>query len=85
MLDDLFVQPLQVVEVAGAITGQFLGAAQPVAVTLLRTGEALPYGYKGGVLTLTVPEHLKAGKVTDVIRVDFGKDFNPGPFSFKHW
>ncbi len=60
-------------------------AAKPVAVTLLRTGEKLPYKYENKTLKFTVPEQLKARKVTDVIKVEFGDDFDPEPFLFKHW
>ncbi|WP_322607503.1 alpha-L-fucosidase [Pontiella agarivorans] len=63
----------------------FNGAGKPVAVTLMRTGDKLPFEYKNGVLKLTVPEKLKAGKVTDVIIVEFGKDFDLKPYLFTHW
>jgi hypothetical protein len=51
----------------------------------MRTGEVLPYDYKEGTLKLVVPKQLKAGKVTDVIVVRFGDDFDIEPFLFKHW
>ncbi|MHC5102190.1 MAG: alpha-L-fucosidase [Planctomycetota bacterium] len=60
-------------------------AAKPVSVTLMRTGDVLPYDYKEGTLKLVVPKQLKAGKVTDVIVVRFGDDFDIEPFLFKHW
>ena len=32
-----------------------------------------------------IPESLKAGNVTDVVKVEFNLDFNPEPYLFKHW
>lgn len=60
-------------------------AKNPVAVTLMRTGDKLAYDYKGGTLKVSIPDHLKAKKVTDVVIVEFGKDFDYEPFLFKHW
>ncbi|MEM6884336.1 MAG: alpha-L-fucosidase [Verrucomicrobiota bacterium] len=60
-------------------------AKEPVAVTLMRTGDAVPYVYNDGELSFHVPEKLKAGKVTDVIIVEFGKDFDYQPYLFTHW
>ncbi|MGJ8641609.1 MAG: alpha-L-fucosidase [Opitutaceae bacterium] len=60
-------------------------ASKPVSMTLLRTGDTIPYTYKGGTLSFSIPEKLKAGNVTDVVKVQFGQDFDPEPFLFKHW
>ena len=59
--------------------------AEPVAVTLMRTGDKIPYAYRDKTLKMHVPENLKAGNVTDVIRVEFGADFDPEPYLFTHW
>ncbi len=58
---------------------------KPVRVTLLRTGDAISYTYKEGTLRFFVPESLKAIQVTDVVKVEFGKDFDPEPYLFTHW
>ncbi len=58
---------------------------KPRSVTLLRTGDALPFEYKNGTLSFAIPEKLKAKKVTDVVRVEFGADFDPTPYLFTHW
>jgi len=60
-------------------------AARPVSVKLMRTGQNLDYTYQDNTLTLVVPNDLKARWVTDVIVVDFGPDFDPEPYRFKHW
>ena len=58
---------------------------KPKSVTLLRTGEELSYNHKKGILRFFIPESLKAGNVTDVVKVEFNSDFNPEPYLFKHW
>lgn len=63
----------------------FSGAGKPVAVTLMRTGDPLPYEFDGTVLKITIPEKLKAGNVTDVVIVEFGDNFNYEPYMFTHW
>ncbi len=59
--------------------------AKPLRVTLMRTGEPLDYNYRDGQLRFVIPYSLKAIKVTDVVQVDFGSDFDPEPYRFKHW
>lgn len=59
--------------------------AKPISMTLMRTGDAIPFTYKNKMLTFAIPKKLKAGKVTDVVKVQFEDDFDPGPFLFKHW
>ncbi|WOO40744.1 alpha-L-fucosidase [Rubellicoccus peritrichatus] len=63
----------------------FEGAGKPVAVTLMRTGDALPFEYSDGKLEMHLPEALKAGPVTDVIIVEFDNDFDYKPYLFTHW
>lgn len=60
-------------------------AAKPVSVSLLRTGDTIPFTFVNSTLIFSVPEKLKAGKVTDVVKVVFGSDFDPEPFLFTHW
>lgn len=60
-------------------------SAKPVSVTLLRSGDEIPYTYEKGTLSYAIPENLKAGKVTDVVKVEFGEDFDVKPFLFTHW
>jgi alpha-L-fucosidase len=60
-------------------------AAVPLSVILLRTGDKIPYSYNKSTLSFSIPEELKAGKVTDVVKVEFGSDFDPEPFLFNHW
>ncbi|MGC6505419.1 MAG: alpha-L-fucosidase [Coraliomargaritaceae bacterium] len=59
--------------------------AKPLSVVLLRTGDAISYIYEEGELRFAVPENRKAGHVTDVVKVEFGEDFDPNPFLFRHW
>lgn len=63
----------------------FTAAKKPVAVTLMRTGDNLPYEYNNGTLKLMIPDNLKAGKVSDVILVEFDKNFDLKPYLFTHW
>jgi len=60
-------------------------AAKPVSVKLMRTGSPLKYTYENNTLSVVIPNNLKAGKVTDVVVVDFGEDFDTKPYLFKHW
>ncbi|MGC6425360.1 MAG: alpha-L-fucosidase [Lentimonas sp.] len=60
-------------------------AAEPLSVALLRTGDRIEFTYQDGVLSFWIPESLKAMKVTDVVKVQFGEDFDFEPFLFKHW
>lgn len=60
-------------------------AAKPKSVTLLRTGDKIPFTYENGTLSFAIPENMKAGNITDVVKVRFGKKFDPEPFLFKHW
>lgn len=60
-------------------------SAKPVSVILLRTGDELAFDYQEGTLSFSIPENLKARKVTDVVKVQFGDDFNPEPYIFTHW
>jgi alpha-L-fucosidase len=59
--------------------------AVPLRVSLMRTGEALDYALKDGELRITIPPALKAVTVTDVVKVEFGSDFDPQPYRFTHW
>jgi len=59
--------------------------ARPISVSLLRTGDPVDFSYESTTLSFSIPEKLKAGNVTDVVKVEFGKDFNPEPFLFTHW
>lgn len=60
-------------------------AAKPESMTLLRTGDPISFTYQDGTLSFSIPSELKAVNVTDVVKVGFGKDFDPEPFLFKHW
>lgn len=60
-------------------------AKKPKAVTLMRTGDKIPYEYNDGNLKIAIPENLKAGKLTDVVIVEFGKDFDYKSYLFTHW
>ncbi|ADE53561.1 glycoside hydrolase family 29 (alpha-L- fucosidase) [Coraliomargarita akajimensis DSM 45221] len=60
-------------------------AKKPVAVTLMRTGDAIPYEYSDGNLSFYIPQNLKAGKVLDAVIVEFGEDFDYKPYLFTHW
>jgi len=51
----------------------------------MRTGEAIPYEYSEGQLSYHIPSKLKAAKGTDVVIVEFGQDFDFGPYTFTHW
>ena len=57
----------------------------PLNVTLMRTGESIDYTYKNATLSFVIPDSLKAIHVTDVVKVEFGEDFDPEPYLFKHW
>ena len=52
---------------------------------LLRTGDELPFDYENGTLSFSIPENLKAGNVTDVVKMQFGDDFDPEPYTFTHF
>jgi hypothetical protein len=51
-------------------------APQPSQVTLLRTGQTLPFTHVGGTLTVALPVDLRTGSV-DVVKVDFPADQSP--------
>jgi hypothetical protein len=51
----------------------------------MRTGDSIDYAVKKGTLYFAIPQSLKAVKTTDVVQVDFGPDFDPEPYRFKHW
>ena len=58
---------------------------RPVSVTLLRTGDELPYEFADGVLTLTVPGGSKKYvKGTDVIKLVFDDVAVSEPWLFKN-
>ena len=57
----------------------------PISVTLMRTGDSIDYGIKKGTLYFSIPQSLKAVNTTDVVQVDFGPNFDPEPYRFKHW
>jgi hypothetical protein len=59
--------------------------AEPRRVTLMRTGDPIKYTYRDRQLHFLIPQSLKAIKVTDVVKVEFGSDFDPEPYRFKHW
>jgi hypothetical protein len=59
--------------------------AEPRLVTLMRTGDPIEYNYRDKQLRFSIPQSLKATKVTDVVKVEFGSDFDPEPYRFKHW
>lgn len=60
-------------------------AKKPVAVTLMRTGDKLPFEFEGTGLKIYIPENLKAVYITDVVIVEFGDDFSYKPYLFTHW
>ncbi len=51
----------------------------------MRTGKAISWKWDDEPLSFFVPEKLKAGNVTNVVIADFGKDFDPEPYLFRHW
>jgi hypothetical protein len=51
----------------------------------MRTGDPIEYTYRDKQLRFLIPQLLKAIKVTDVVKVEFGSDFDPEPYRFKHW
>ncbi len=53
-------------------TAIWKNAPQPLRVTLLRTGETLPFEYKNGVLTVTLPTKCRTGLV-DVVKLELAK------------
>jgi hypothetical protein len=57
----------------------------PVRVTLLRTGEEIPYTLDEQTFMFSIPETMKAGYATDVVKVEFGADVDPAPYLFRHW
>ena len=58
---------------------------EPLRVSLMRTGDSIDYSYKEGRLSFFIPELMKAVKVTDVVQVEFGYEFDPNPYLFHHW
>ncbi|MDF7824828.1 alpha-L-fucosidase [Pontiellaceae bacterium B12227] len=60
-------------------------AAKPKSMTLLNTGDKIQFTYKDGTLSFSIPSTLKAGNITDVVKVEFGDDFDPKPFLFTNW
>lgn len=58
---------------------------EPLRVSLMRTGDSIDYSYKEGRLSFFIPELMKAVKVTDVVQVEFGSEFDPNPYLFHHW
>ena len=61
------------------------GMRQNRFVLLLSHGDAINYTHEEGTLRFFIPESLKAIQVTDVVKVEFGKDFDPKPYLFTHW
>lgn len=59
--------------------------ARPIRVSLMRTGEPIEFSYDKGQLRFVIPELLKAIRVTDVVEVEFGPEFDPEPYLFKNW
>jgi alpha-L-fucosidase len=57
---------------AATDTAVWKNAPQPAKVTLLRTGEVLPFEFKDGTLTLTLPARCRTGLV-DVVKLDLVK------------
>jgi hypothetical protein len=51
----------------------------------MRTGDPIDYTYRNGTFSFVIPQSLKAIKVTDVVQVEFGPDFDPEPYRFKNW
>lgn len=47
-------------------------APRPARVTLLRTGESVPFTHEGGTLTVSPPESSRTGEV-DVVKVEWAK------------
>jgi len=45
-------------------------ALKPEKVILLRTKEAIPFTYENGILTISLPSHLRSASV-DVVKVEF--------------
>ena len=60
-------------------------AKKPIAVTLMATGDKIPYEFKSGNLKIMIPENLKSKVATDVVVVEFGSDFDFRPYIFTHW
>jgi len=58
---------------------------RPTSARLMRTGQAIAFEYRNKTLSFSIPGALKAGKVTDVVVVEFGKGFDPKPYTFTHW
>jgi alpha-L-fucosidase len=57
---------------------------KPAFVSLLRTGDELPYEFADGLLKLTVPGDLKHSKGTDVIKLVFDDAVVSEPYFFKN-
>ena len=57
----------------------------PLRVTLLRTGEPIPYTLDQQTFLLSIPEAMKVTNATDVVKVEFGADVDPEPYLFRHW
>jgi len=58
---------------------------KPLSVTLMRTGDSIDYIYSSATLSFAIPDSLKSVNVTDVVKVEFGEEFDPEPYLFKHW
>ena len=58
---------------------------RPVRVTLLRTGEAIPYTLEEHTFVVSIPEAMKTDCGTDVVKVEFGATVDPAPYLFEHW
>jgi alpha-L-fucosidase len=58
---------------------------KPLSVTLMRTGDSIDYTYSNATLSFAIPDSLKSVNVTDVVKVEFGEEFDPEPYLFKHW
>jgi len=58
---------------------------KPLSVTLMRTGDSIDYTYSSATLSFAIPDSLKSVNVTDVVKVEFGEEFDPEPYLFKHW
>jgi hypothetical protein len=59
------------------------GVPAPKKVRLLRTGEAVPYQYNEGKLSITLPPELRT-ETPDVVAVEFDKETGK-PYRFTHW
>ena len=69
-----FTEIKQVIPPLPVFTNQasWKGAPAPSRVTLLRTGEAVPFEVKDGALTVTLPDAMRT-KLVDVVKIEFAK------------